>query len=110
MDYAVIELARHFFAALLIGTLNGRLTGRACIVEVGLAERVEYGFNESWVSVVAERKLGYLHSTVEAQKVVPTAIRPALPQGWRLLGRGELSERHAVAREAQGETVLGGIE
>jgi len=28
----------------------------------------------------AERKLGYLHCTVEAQKVVPTAIRPALPQ------------------------------
>ena len=27
----------------------------------------------------AERKLGYLHCTVEAQKVVPTAIRPALP-------------------------------
>ena len=28
----------------------------------------------------AERKLGYLHGTVEAQKVVPTAIRPDLPQ------------------------------
>ena len=28
----------------------------------------------------AERKLGYLHCTVEAQKAVPTAIRPALPQ------------------------------
>ena len=28
----------------------------------------------------AERKLGYLHCTVDAQKVVPTAIRPALPQ------------------------------
>ena len=28
----------------------------------------------------AERKLGYLHCTVEAQKVVPTAIRHALPQ------------------------------
>jgi hypothetical protein len=27
----------------------------------------------------AERKLGYLHCTVDAQKVVPTAIRPALP-------------------------------
>ena len=28
----------------------------------------------------AERKLGYLHCTVDAQKVVPTALRPALPQ------------------------------
>ena len=28
----------------------------------------------------AERKLGYLHCTVEAQKAVPTALRPALPQ------------------------------
>ncbi len=28
----------------------------------------------------AERKLGYLHCTVDAQKAVPTAIRPALPQ------------------------------
>lgn len=28
----------------------------------------------------AERKLGYLHCTVDAQKVVPTAIRPSLPQ------------------------------
>ena len=28
----------------------------------------------------AERKLGYLHCTVEAQKAVPTAHRPALPQ------------------------------
>jgi hypothetical protein len=28
----------------------------------------------------AERKLGYLHCTVDAQKVVPTAIRPTLPQ------------------------------
>ena len=28
----------------------------------------------------AERKLGYLHCTVDAQKVIPTAIRPALPQ------------------------------
>jgi len=28
----------------------------------------------------AERKLGYLHCTVDAQKVVPTAVRPALPQ------------------------------
>ena len=28
----------------------------------------------------AERKLGYLHCTVDAQKTVPTAIRPALPQ------------------------------
>jgi len=28
----------------------------------------------------AERKLGYLHCTVGAQKAVPTAIRPALPQ------------------------------
>ncbi len=28
----------------------------------------------------AERKLGYLHCTIEAQKVVPTAIRPTLPQ------------------------------
>lgn len=27
-----------------------------------------------------ERKLGYLHCTVEAQKAVPTALRPALPQ------------------------------
>jgi hypothetical protein len=27
-----------------------------------------------------ERKLGYLHCTVDAQKVVPSAIRPALPQ------------------------------
>jgi hypothetical protein len=31
-------------------------------------------------SADAERKLGYLHCTVEAQKSVPTAIRPALPQ------------------------------
>ena len=28
----------------------------------------------------AERKLGYLHCTVEAQKVVPTAIRPVLSE------------------------------
>jgi hypothetical protein len=28
----------------------------------------------------AERKLGYLHCTVDAQKAVPTALRPALPQ------------------------------
>ncbi len=28
----------------------------------------------------AERKLGYLHCTVEAQKAVPSALRPALPQ------------------------------
>ena len=28
----------------------------------------------------AERKLGYLHCTVEGQKAVPTALRPALPQ------------------------------
>lgn len=28
----------------------------------------------------AQRKLGYLHCTVDAQKVVPTALRPALPQ------------------------------
>ncbi|MEN9653735.1 MAG: hypothetical protein RL303_1455 [Verrucomicrobiota bacterium] len=28
----------------------------------------------------AGRKLGYLHCTVEAQKAVPTALRPALPQ------------------------------
>jgi hypothetical protein len=28
----------------------------------------------------AERKLGYIHCTVEAQKVVPTAIRPALSE------------------------------
>jgi len=28
----------------------------------------------------AERKLGYLHCTIEAQKAVPTALRPALPQ------------------------------
>jgi hypothetical protein len=28
----------------------------------------------------AERKLGYLHCTVEAQRAVPTALRPALPQ------------------------------
>jgi hypothetical protein len=28
----------------------------------------------------AERKLGYLHCTVEAQKAVPTALRPTLPQ------------------------------
>jgi len=28
----------------------------------------------------AQRKLGYLHCTVDAQKVVPTAIRPSLPQ------------------------------
>jgi hypothetical protein len=28
----------------------------------------------------AERKLGYLHCTVDAQKVVPTALRPALTQ------------------------------
>ncbi|MEN9653736.1 MAG: hypothetical protein RL303_1456, partial [Verrucomicrobiota bacterium] len=27
----------------------------------------------------AGRKLGYLHCTVEAQKAVPTALRPALP-------------------------------
>ncbi|MCX6918753.1 MAG: hypothetical protein NTX41_05595 [Verrucomicrobia bacterium] len=27
-----------------------------------------------------QRKLGYLHCTVDAQKVVPTAIRPSLPQ------------------------------
>ncbi len=52
MDYAVIELARHFFVALLFGALNGRLPGRAYIVEVGLAERVEYGFNESWISTL----------------------------------------------------------
>ncbi|MFZ9980156.1 MAG: hypothetical protein ACO3HN_09440 [Opitutales bacterium] len=31
-------------------------------------------------SADAERKLGYLHCTVEAQKAVPTALRPALPQ------------------------------
>jgi hypothetical protein len=31
-------------------------------------------------SAAAERKLGYLHCTVEAQKAVPTALRPALPQ------------------------------
>jgi len=28
----------------------------------------------------AERKLGYIHCTVEAQKVVPTAIRPVLSE------------------------------
>jgi len=28
----------------------------------------------------AERKLGYLHCTVEAQKAVPSTLRPALPQ------------------------------
>ncbi|MEY3852243.1 MAG: hypothetical protein RI910_1223 [Verrucomicrobiota bacterium] len=28
----------------------------------------------------AERKLGYLHCTVEAQKAVPSALRSALPQ------------------------------
>lgn len=28
----------------------------------------------------ADRKLGYLHCTVDAQKVVPTALRPALAQ------------------------------
>ena len=28
----------------------------------------------------AQRKLGYLHCTVEAQKAVPSALRPALPQ------------------------------
>ena len=28
----------------------------------------------------AERKLGYLHCTVEAQKAVPSALRPALTQ------------------------------
>lgn len=28
----------------------------------------------------ADRKLGYLHCTVDAQKVVPTAIRPVLAQ------------------------------
>ena len=28
----------------------------------------------------AERKLGYLHCTVEAQKNVPTSLRPALAQ------------------------------
>ena len=28
----------------------------------------------------AERKLGYLHCTVDAQKVVPTAIRPVLSE------------------------------
>ena len=28
----------------------------------------------------APRKLGYLHCTVEAQKAVPTALRPTLPQ------------------------------
>ena len=28
----------------------------------------------------AERKLGFLHCTVDAQKVVPAAIRPALAQ------------------------------
>ena len=27
-----------------------------------------------------QRKLGYLHCTVDAQKVVPTAIRPSLSQ------------------------------
>lgn len=27
-----------------------------------------------------ERKLGYLHCTVDAQKVVPSALRPALAQ------------------------------
>jgi hypothetical protein len=31
-------------------------------------------------SADAERKLGYLHCTVEAQKAVATALRPALPQ------------------------------
>ncbi|GBL43764.1 hypothetical protein LBMAG55_05280 [Verrucomicrobiota bacterium] len=31
-------------------------------------------------SADTERKLGYLHCTVEAQKAVPTALRPALPQ------------------------------
>ncbi len=31
-------------------------------------------------SADAERKLGYLHCTVEAQKAVPGALRPALPQ------------------------------
>jgi hypothetical protein len=31
-------------------------------------------------SADAERKLGYLHCTVEAQKAVPSALRPALPQ------------------------------
>jgi hypothetical protein len=31
-------------------------------------------------SADAERKLGYLHCTVEAQKVVPTAIRPVLSE------------------------------
>jgi hypothetical protein len=40
---------------------------------------------QRWLEVAgrdadAERKLGYLHCTVEAQKVVPTAIRPAIPQ------------------------------
>ncbi len=27
----------------------------------------------------AERKLGYLHCTVDAQKVIPSALRPTLP-------------------------------
>ncbi|MEI6248718.1 MAG: hypothetical protein WCP67_09265 [Verrucomicrobiota bacterium] len=31
-------------------------------------------------SADVERKLGYLHCTVEAQKVVPTAIRPVLSE------------------------------
>ena len=31
-------------------------------------------------SADAERKLGYLNCTVEAQKAVATALRPALPQ------------------------------
>jgi len=31
-------------------------------------------------SADAERKLGYIHCTVEAQKVVPTAIRPVLSE------------------------------
>ncbi len=40
---------------------------------------------QRWLEVAgrvadAERKIGYLHCTVEAQKVVATAIRPALPQ------------------------------
>ena len=46
--------------------------GRRCAATLARSPRV--------VKRTTQRKLGYLHCTVDAQKAVPTAIRPALPQ------------------------------
>lgn len=53
MNHAIVELSGHFIVALLFGALNRNLPGRTCVVEVGLAERVEYGFNEGRVGILA---------------------------------------------------------